>query len=174
MREVHFRHQPLSSESTYRSYFGSTVHFDEKEDGLVFSERDLRSPIVDPDLRLYSMATSFIDQRFTRVTPPLHAQVRALVVRLIETEDCSNERICEALCLHPRTLHRRLKAEGKSFEGIKDEVRRDVALRYIQETDHPLTRIAEKLGYAEQSVLTRSCLRWFAAPPSQLRLRAVH
>jgi AraC-like DNA-binding protein len=104
----------------------------------------------------------------------LHTQVRALVVRLIESGQCNNERICEALGLHPRTLHRRLKAEGKAFESIKDDVRRDVALRYLQETDHSLTFIAEKLGYAEQSVLTRSCLRWFSTSPSQLRMRAVH
>ena len=102
----------------------------------------------------------------------MHAQVRALIVRLIETVDCSNERVCEELGLHPRTLHRRLQAEGTSFEGIKDDVRRDVALRYLQETDHSLTFIAEKLGYAEQSVLTRSCIRWFSAAPSQLRSRA--
>jgi AraC-like DNA-binding protein len=173
VREVHFRHQPLSSRSTYRAYFTCPVRFDEKADGVVFSERDLRCPIIDRDVHLYASATSFIDTRLTRVRPPLHAQVRALIVRLIETEDCSNERICEELGLHPRTLHRRLKAEGNSFEGIKDEVRRDVALRYLQETDHSLSFIAEKLGYAEQSVLTRSCMRWFSACPSQLRsLRA--
>jgi AraC-like DNA-binding protein len=102
----------------------------------------------------------------------MRAQVRALLVRFIETADCSIQRMCVELGLHPRTLHRRLKAEDTSFESIKDEVRRDVALRYLQETDHPLTFIAEKLGYAEQSVLTRSCARWFSTCPSELRLRA--
>jgi AraC-like DNA-binding protein len=173
VREVHFRHQPVSSLATYRSHFGCLVRFDQREDGVVFSERDLRSPIVERDAQVYTLATSFIDTRFSRVMPPMHLRVRALVMRRIESEDCSNEQICEALGVHPRTLHRRLKAEGKSFEGIKDEVRRDVALRYIQESDHSLTFIAEKLGYAEQSVLTRSCLRWFSAPPSQLRARSV-
>jgi AraC-like DNA-binding protein len=171
VREVHYRHQPLSSLATYRARFGCVVRFDQCEDGVVFAERDLRAPILERDADVYARATSFIDTRFGRDTPPMHTRVRALIVRRIEREDCSNEHICEVLGLHPRTLHRRLKAEGRSFEGIKDEVRRDVALRYIQETDHSLTFIAEKLGYAEQSVLTRSCLRWFSSPPSQLRLR---
>ena len=169
VREVRFRHQPLSTASAYRAYFGCAVRFDAKEDGVVFSARDLRSPIALRDARQYALATSFIDTRFGRMTQPMHARVRALLVRLIETEDCGITRICERLRIHPRTLHRRLRVEGKSFEGIKDEVRRDIALRYIQETDHPLTLVAEKLGYAEQSVLTRSCARWFAATPSQLR-----
>ncbi len=75
--------------------------------------------------------------------------------------------------MHPRTLHRRLKAEGKSFEGLKDEVRRDLALPYIQQADLPITQIAERLGYSETSVLSRSCVRWFAVPPRQLRSQSV-
>ena len=146
--------------------------FEQSEDGLVFSERDMRCPIVEPDAQLYELATTFIDTRFTQVTPPMHAQVRALILQFMETEDCGNERIAAELGLHPRTLHRRLKAEGRSFEGIKDEVRRDVALRYLKETDFDLTLIAQKLGYSEHSVLSRSCLRWFSASPSRVRARA--
>jgi len=70
-------------------------------------------------------------------------------------------------------LQRRLKCEGQSFESIKDEVRRDTAMRYLQRQDLPLTKVAEKLGYAEQSVLSRSCYRWFAASPKELRERAM-
>ena len=172
VREVLFRYQPLSSLSTYRRYFGCDVRFGQEQDGVVFSERDLLCPTVDRDVQLYEMATSFIDTRFTRVSPPMHIQVRALILQLVGTEECSNERVAAELCLHPRTLHRRLKAEGKSFEGIRDEVRRDVALSYLQQTDLPLPLVAEKLGYAEHSVLSRSCFRWFSASPSQLRSRA--
>jgi len=168
VREVLFRYQPLSSLSTYRRYFGCDVRFDQEQDGVVFSSGSAL-PTVDRDVQLYEMATSFIDTRFTRVSPPMHIQVRALILELIGTEECSNERVAAKLCLHPRTLHRRLQAEGKSFEGIRDEVRRDVALSYLQQTDLPLPLIAEKLGYAEHSVLSRSCFRWFSASPSQLR-----
>ena len=173
VREVRFAHQPLSPLRTYREHFGCEARFDQPVEGVVFSELDLRCPIVDPDVQLYEMAASFIETRFTRVTPPMHARVRGLVLQYLGGEDCTNDRVAADLCLHPRTLHRRLKAEGKSFEGIKDEARRDVALRYLQHTDMPLTRIAERLGYAETSVLSRSCFRWFGAPPSRLRARLV-
>ena len=171
VREVRFRRQPLSPLRTYRDYFGCEVRFDQAEDGVVYGEQDLASPIVEPDEQLYEMATTFIDARFTRVTPPMHAQVRGLILQHLGEAACTNDRVAAELCLHPRTLHRRLKAEGKSFEAIKDEVRRDVALRYLRQTDLPLTRIAEKLGYAETSVLSRSCYRWFGVSPRQLRAR---
>ena len=64
---------------------------------------------------------------------------------------------------------RRLREEGESFEAIKDSVRRDVALRYLQQPDVSLVRVTEILGYSETSVLSRSCLRWFCASPRELR-----
>jgi AraC-like DNA-binding protein len=172
VREVRFRHQPLSPLRTYRRLFGCDVRFDQKADGVVYAERDLRCRIVEPDPQLYQMATSLIDAKFARLDPPMHAKVRAVVLQLMGAEDCGNERVAAALGLHTRTLHRRLRAEGKSFEAIKDEVRRDVALSYLTETDLPLTIIAEKLGYSEHSVLTRSCARWFRASPSRVRSQA--
>ena len=172
VRKVHFRHQPLSSLSTYRRYFGCDVRFDQQEDGVVFSEQDLLCPIVDSDMQVYEAVTSFINTKFTRVSPPMHAQVRGAILQFIGTEFCSNGPVAAELHLHPRTMHRRLKAEGKSFQKIKDEVLRDFALYYLQQTDLDLTHIAGKLGYAEHSVLTRKCIRWFSAPPSQLRSQA--
>jgi AraC-like DNA-binding protein len=72
---------------------------------------------------------------------------------------------------HPRTLQRRLRDEGTSFDLIKDDVRRDAALRYVNDASMPLSRIAALLGYSEPSVLTRSFHRWFASSPRQLRNR---
>src|SRR4029077_9913922 len=97
------------------------------------------------------------------------AQVRGVIMRLLGTEHCTNERIAAELHFHARTLHRRLASDGTSFQQIKDEVRRDVVLYYRQETNLDFGRISEKLGFAEQSVMTRRCNRWFSASPTKLR-----
>jgi AraC-like DNA-binding protein len=73
------------------------------------------------------------------------------------------------LGMHARTLQRRLREEGESFESIKDSVRRDLALRYLRQPAMPLIRVAEMLGYSATSMLSRSCYRWFSASPRQLR-----
>ena len=171
VRKVHFRHQPVSSQRTYRRYFGCEVRFGQNEDGVVFFERDLACPIIDPDSQAYLAATSFIDATFTRRRPPLHAQVRGLIMQCLGAENCTNDRIAAALNLHPRTMHRRLGAEETSFQQIKDEVRRDVMLYYLQRTNLDFSYISERLGFAEQSVMTRSCNRWFFASPTKVRLR---
>jgi len=73
------------------------------------------------------------------------------------------------LGFHPRTMQRRLDAEGSSFEAIKDAVRREIALQYLRETTIPLAKLANMLAFPEHSALTRSCRRWFGAPPSAIR-----
>lgn len=169
VRKVLFSHEPQSSPKAYRQFFGCDVHFEQNADGLVLTEDDLLCPVVDPDSRVYEMATSFIETRFPHTEASIQTRVRSLVEQYIGSKDCTNERVAADFCLHPRTLQRRLRAEGTSFEDLKDEIRRELALRYIQNGDMPLKRVAEKLGYAETSVLSRSCFRWFSASPRELR-----
>ncbi|GIK47929.1 MAG: helix-turn-helix transcriptional regulator [Hyphomonadaceae bacterium] len=168
-RQVLFRHEPTLPLKDYRSHFGCEVLFGQETDGFVLTEDDLLCEIADPDEQIFEMATDYIDHHYPPSTPPIHARVRALVLRYLGSEDYTHERVAAELCMHPRTLQRRLRAEGMSFESIKDEVRREVALRYLQQSDLPLVRVAQKLGYAETSVLSRSCQRWFDASPQQLR-----
>jgi AraC-like DNA-binding protein len=171
VRKVHFRHQPVSPLRTYRRYFGCEVCFDQDEDGVVFFERDLACNILDPDAQEYRSAIAFIDAEFTRHRPPHHAQVRGLVIHLLGAGNCTAEGVAAELNLHTRTLHRRLREEATSFQKIKDEVRRDLAHYYLHETGLPFTYISEKLGFAEQSVFTRQCGRWFATSPTNVRLQ---
>ena len=101
--------------------------------------------------------------------PTLSARVRLIIARLLVEGNCTYKRAACTLGLHPRTLQRRLRQEGESFEAIKDSVRREVALRYLQQPDVSLVRVTEILGYSETSVLSRSCHRWFCASPRRLR-----
>ena len=81
-----------------------------------------------------------------------------------------HEELARALSMHPRTLQRRLHSEGTTFARLLDEVRRSQFEALIAMPGGPgLTQIAHILGYAEASVLTRSCQRWFGVAPSRLK-----
>ncbi|MDR2857511.1 MAG: AraC family transcriptional regulator [Novosphingobium sp.] len=171
VRRVHFRHQPVSPPKTYRRYFGCEVRFGQQEDGVLFAAADLACRVVDPDAAAFERVAAYIASAFPRHLPPLHAQVRGVVMQYLGSERCTNNGVAAELNLHPRTLHRHLRAEGASFQKIKDDVRRDVMLYYLRQTRLDFTRISERLGFAEQSVMTRCCRRWFGAPPTRVRLQ---
>lgn len=171
-REIWFAHEPVSPMGTYRANFGAVVKFGQPTNGAWFDARDFDVAVPDADPQLYELATHFIEQRFPSTEPGLSTRVRAIVERLLLAGACTFGGVASELGMHPRTLQRRLRTEGESFEAIKDGVRRDVALRYLRQPEIPLIRVAEMLGYSETAVLSRSCYRWFAASPRQLRAGA--
>lgn len=68
-----------------------------------------------------------------------------------------------------RTLQRRLAEAGTSLADLRDEVRRELAGRLLEETNLSATEIANRLGYSQPSAFTRSTMRWFGATPRAYR-----
>lgn len=68
-----------------------------------------------------------------------------------------------------RTLQRRLAEAGTNLHELIDELRRELAERLLTETALTLSQIAYRLGFSAPSAFTRSAIRWFGMPPSDLR-----
>jgi AraC-like DNA-binding protein len=171
-RRIHIRHHPVSPLRTYRRYFGCEVRFGASVNGLVYYDRDLDRPTVAADQQALQSALTKIVAQFPQHEPPLSVLTRGAILHVLGTSLCTTETIARALNLHPRTLHRRLREEGASFRKILDEVRRDSLDYYLRHTSLELSDISERLGFSEQSVLTRFCRRWFAQTPSHVRSRS--
>lgn len=169
-REIWFTHEPIASPAIYEAYFGAAVKFGQRMNGALLPIKDLDSAIPGADPQLYGLATYFIDAHYPANEVHLSARVNALIEPLLQEGRCSKNDVAGELGMSPRTLQRVLKAEGKSFESIRDEVRRNLAWRYLKHSDLPLIRIAELLGYANTSVLTKSSYRWFSASPRRTRM----
>lgn len=170
-RQVQFRHQPISSPAAYRRHFGCEVTFGRRRDALLLRRRDLACPTVHADRAGLEQAVASIErQDFPR--PPLHAGVRGVVMHCVGTDQCNAVAVSGKLGLHLRAMHRRLAAEGASFQQIKTEVRRDLASYYLARTDLPVSWISRRLGFAEQSAFTAFCRKWLAHPPSHIRREA--
>jgi AraC-like DNA-binding protein len=67
----------------------------------------------------------------------------------------------------PRTLHRRLKEEGTSYQTILDEERRRLALQYLQHGKFTVQEIAFNLGYTDPANFRRAFKRWENLSPSE-------
>jgi AraC-like DNA-binding protein len=69
----------------------------------------------------------------------------------------------------PHTLSRRLKEASQSFRLLKQELRRDAAIEYLEHTSLPLDRIAERLGFSEPSTFHRAFKEWTGVTPGAYR-----
>ena len=77
--------------------------------------------------------------------------------------------IGDVLGLHPRTLQRRLKGLGTSFQQTLDEARFELACERLREDRDPLLDIAVELGYGEHAAFTKAFRRWAGVSPSRYR-----
>jgi AraC-like DNA-binding protein len=68
------------------------------------------------------------------------------------------------------TMRRRLKLEGHTYQSIKDDLRRDIAIAELQDTDHTIADIAAAVGFAEPSAFHRAFRKWTGMRPTDYRL----
>lgn len=170
LQQVRFPHPAVTTKASYQARFDAPLIFRADHAALVVARSDLDLPISENIRELHDVAARYLDKKLSRGRTALTVQVRQAVEALLGTGTCSNAEVARALSIHPRTLQRRLRTEGTTFETIKDEARRGFAQQYLSQPDLPLTQITALLGYSEQSALGRSCRRWFNATPRELRV----
>lgn len=72
----------------------------------------------------------------------------------------------------PRTLIRRLRDEGTTYQSLLDQTRAELACWWLSQTDGSVHAIAERLGFADASNFSRTFRRWCGTTPSAYRRRA--
>ncbi|MFE0511447.1 AraC family transcriptional regulator [Streptomyces sp. NPDC058964] len=169
--DIHVPHRALTPQADYESDYCTAVRFSQPRPGFTLSAADLGRPL-EHDPVAHRVLVEHLAGTAPRDRACLVRPVAELAEQLLPKGVPTVEDIAARLGLHPRTLQRRLAAEGLSVTDLVDVVRRDTAERLLVETDMALGRIARRLGYAEQSALSRACRRWFGVTPSAIRRTA--
>ena len=145
---VHFRDGTPDHISTFTRYFRCHLEFDSNFDGMSCPSAALgtRNPFADAELAAYA-------RRLLNLLPgagddSAATKTRSAILLLMDEGEVSIERAAECLGVMVRTLQRRLAAEGTSFRKICNDVRRELAVRYLANSSIPMTQIAGLLGYA--------------------------
>ena len=118
--------------------------------------------------------TTFLDGAPGKITT-LYRRDREMVIRVRDLlraalpATLSLDDIADRLHLSPRTIHRRLEEEGSSFRGIKDALRRDMALARLAKTKDSIAKVAADLGYADTSAFYRAFVEWTGMAPVHYR-----
>lgn len=165
---VHLPHSASTPADEYQSYFGCAPSFGEPVAGFTLRAADLERPLR-TDRIAHQTAMAYLISTIGESEPATTQLVRTLVRQLLPGGAVGLQDIARHVGLHPKTLQRRLSAEGATFGDLVDQTRRDTAQRLLLDTELTLDQLCRNLGYAEQSVLTRSCKRWFGTTPTAYR-----
>jgi AraC-like DNA-binding protein len=77
--------------------------------------------------------------------------------------------IANKLSIGTRTLRRRLKGLGTSYQKILDDVKKELAIEYLQTTTLSVQEISDLLGYSEVTNFRRAFVKWVQLSPYQYR-----
>lgn len=155
-----------------RALFGAPVSYGAGWTGLELPAVLLERPLLAANAQLLREAVEGCRRELERRH---RGQSMAARVRQILLEARHGppglDAVADALHLTPRTLHRRLIAEGSSFRELVDELRHQLALEHLRAGRLSLQEIAFVLGYTELANFRRAFKRWEGAAPSAFRTR---
>lgn len=148
------------------------IRYGQPHVGLWFEARWLDLPVVQSPQSLREFLAGSPANLIVRYrdTSSLTERIRRLLRKRLGGELPSLEEVGDALAVTPQTLRRRLRDEGRGFQQIKDELRRDASIEFLLQTPLPLLEIANRVGFSEASTFHRAFKQWTGVAPGEYRL----
>ncbi|MGV3539202.1 MAG: AraC family transcriptional regulator ligand-binding domain-containing protein [Rufibacter sp.] len=152
----------------YADVLGGEVKFGQKCILLKFLKQDLAAPIIyrgGADTFHTKMRTS----QGTLRPGPFSKVVLQTIENSFRKEVPVLETVASALHMTARSLQRKLNVEGISYSQLQEEVRRKLALEFMQNSFFSISEISDKLGYANISAFSRVFKKWTGITPSEFK-----
>ncbi|MCK5769258.1 AraC family transcriptional regulator [Algiphilus sp.] len=172
VRHVQFRHDCRGDPDTYDAFFGCAVSFGAECNRVVIPAEVLNQPMPHANTAL----RTFYEAQCARMSRDLEQPfrfadaVRSRLERSAVVPDLGA--LAAAFYMTPRTLQRRLAAEGVSFTDLLRRVREQRAEQLLTETTRGMDSIAAELGFGDAVAFSHAYKRWAGEAPQQRRRRA--
>ena len=166
---AHHRSEGISEMARF---VGTRVEFGADADEFDLNADARGLPLIHADsylngLLLKSCEATLADRKGE--TSQLRTRVENAISSLLPHGRVLAEDVARALGMSERTLVRRLSDEGLSFTEILQQLRRDLAVRYLTDRKLHVSKIAWLLGFQEVSAFTHAFKRWTGKTPSKMR-----
>lgn len=176
LREVHFVHKTPTDAGEYARVFdGAAIKLGMPHNALVFTRAHLDAPLslAHPGLKAaYEMHASELLERLRRAET-MEGRVRRLIVEQLAAGELDMPMVARRLSMSVATLRRRLDEEGTSHSQILDEVRHELAKRYLVERRLAISEVAFLLGFAHVTAFYKAFRRWsHGGTPAEFRAEA--
>src|SRR5882724_11158342 len=169
-RELHVTYGAPDGAPKYSEMFECPVLFSQCENQLRFDAAWLdRTPKLGNEityLTVVELCDRLIEDLQLRLG--LAGKVRQLLLANL-LRPLSFSGVASNLNMSARTLRRKLREEKTSFRNLVDELRMEMAIRYLRETDLTVEHISESLGFSDVANFRQAFRRWTNAAPHKFR-----
>lgn len=157
--------------SDYRVMFTDNLHFARRQSRLLFNAEVLDLPVRRDQRELRRFLAGAPANILVRYRDPqsLAARTKAYLRSLKFERWPDLDALAGHFYMAPSTLRRKLAAEGQSYQALKDQLRRDLAIARLDRGDSNFVDLAEELGFADTSAFYKAFRKWTGSTPGQYR-----
>jgi len=169
-REVHLNQPRPDYAGAYTELTGSPVLFDQPRTEIILDTALLDTPVAMADSATAAMAEAQCADILARMGPKegVVAKVRRILLGHPGSFPPVNV-VASQLATSTRTLSRSLQDVGTSYQKILDEVRKEMAIEYLRNSNLPIEELAALVGYSDPSNFRKAFRRWTQHAPSYYR-----
>jgi AraC-like DNA-binding protein len=172
LERVHFGYpRPAHADEYDALFFAPVMQFDAARTEITFAADYLDLPLRQTEENLEEFLKAAPAQLLVKFknTNSLTSRIREVLKSQIGEEMPTLNDVASMLYLSPQTLRRRLAAEGKSYQGVKDALRRDAAIHLLLNPGLTLEDVAQQVGFSETSTFHRAFKKWTGVTPGLYR-----
>lgn len=166
-----FRHPAPASTTEHARILGPHVSFGAEADSVVYRTADLATPLLSANPALLAafepLAQESLDASDGAGT--VSRQVVRMLEHRIKGIVPTLEEAAMALAMSTRSLQRKLRDEGITYQQIVDDVRSRMATRHLSKPGTTAAEVAFLLGFSEPSAFARAFRRWTGTTPGSVR-----
>ncbi|GAB3047312.1 AraC family transcriptional regulator [Acinetobacter apis] len=172
LERVHFNYPAPEQADEYDAlFFAPLIQFNASRTEITFAADYLDLPIRQTTETLEEFLkigpTQFLIN--FKNTNSLTSRIRDVLKNHIGEEMPTLNDVASMLYLSPQTLRRRLATEGRSYQGVKDALRRDAAIHLLLKPSLTLEDVAQQVGFSETSTFHRAFKKWTGVTPGLYR-----
>ena len=155
----------------YEQFFeGCLINWDQPRTEIVFDSSIMDAPTTLADEATAKMAESQCADILSRMGPREGIVVKVRRILLSHPGHFPPiETVASHVATSTRTLSRSLQEVSTSYQKILDEVRKEMAIEYLNTSSLPIEEIAALIGYNDPSNFRKAFKRWTGNPPSYYR-----
>jgi len=155
-----------------RHFFPCPVTYEQASNSVRFSARHLDAELVRDESEFHEflkLAPYYLVIEPQAATRSITHRICGILGDDFREEMPSFDELTELLNMSARTLRRRLEKEGTSYQRIKDNARRDLAISLLSRQGKTVSEVAEQVGFSDPSAFHRSFKKWTGQSPGSYR-----
>lgn len=172
---VHLKRRLPTAPEEYQRLLKCPVLFEQQEDCIIYKQADMQRSVLSADEHLAATLDNMAATQMGQLSERFARKVRdCLLLQFSDESEVSRRATAELMNMTERTLLRRLKDEGTTFQEVLDSLREELAYQYLQRPDCTVQSVSFMLGFSDASTFSRAFKRWTGRRPSLAQHSGTH